>query len=184
MNEDAQNAMRAQIDEEYQRAKAQLDEERARRHKLLDELFAPWLRTSELEPAPSTQLSVTAQQSVPETNGSSISDDNLEDGDFLQGDTLRGRIRSTIQEMGESADIYLAKAYRLLIRKHPEVEERKASTVKAQISTVLTKLHQKGELRLVKKGSGGVPNIYRKPKTNNESNSNNGATAALVESVA
>ena len=78
---------------------------------------------------------------------------------------LKETIQTIIAAAPDDADIDQRSLYQRLTAEYPELRERIEGHLRGQIVGVLKKLADEDYIRIVKRGAGGSPNVYRKAES-------------------
>lgn len=144
MDQTLQN-LHAEIDADYDARLRKLAEERDKEHQALDRV---WPRIAQMK-LPGVQAASTAP--VDETSGSN--------GDGKPFPMLP-RIQAFF-EANSGRELTQQTIFSAFTKWYPELRAREAGHLKGQISSTLAKLLDRGEIELVRKGTGGNPHIYK-----------------------
>lgn len=131
------------IDADYDARRSKLDEDREKDHAALDRIW-PML----------------ASQGLPQTQPNLIPDlpSNGHSGSGLF--PMMPAIEKIFRAYPDT-EISQRTLFDGLIAKYPELRERDPGHLRAQISSTLNKMTERGMIRLVRRGSGGNPHIYK-----------------------
>lgn len=163
--------LHSQIDRSFQDKLVRLEQERQEKHAELDRLLTSimglWTPTAPPEdvsaspvapqqpmtPPPILTLTPPPDQPPVSSNGGAAPRKLFR--------TMEAIIK-IINGFSEDSDIDQQVIYNALIKEYPELAQREPVSFKSQIVGTLNKLVDQGRLRLVRKGAGLHPNIYRR----------------------
>jgi hypothetical protein len=150
--------LHARIDEDFDRREAELKTERQKSHDALNQLW-PIIERGLID---SNGLTVPPYSTILGAETPAMEPASTTNGQHF---SLKKQVIKVIESLDDNVEIHQRQVFGELIRRHPELRDRKEAGLRAQIANTLSRLSGPGGiLKMTQASAGWNPAIYkRKP---------------------